>query len=348
MSTTTIPEGNHPLGRAFHAISSSVQLLLDHFGLDGAFLLERPLYSKTSVSGRVIFCFGKAIGIRDGDDLIATMRNSPLDNVGAQVTRHITYRAAAMLPSLIYMVDNSNPVWFEVPHQFLVGPIRVLSALSVIPDASTMAEHQLVLFDMRPAKFTSSQVAASLMGVAPLLAKVIEDSHLAWFREQQTSRVLSEAERDPLSGVLNRFGWERALASFRHSEAGMTCSVIVFDLDNLKAINDTAGHASGDAYIRRFGEVLAATSRQGDFLARIGGDEFVMLAPRMTPGAAREFSYRLDAKLIQAGVSASVGYASGTTPIDVGKLVAEADRVMYLNKRRKKSFAMAHLPFGAN
>ncbi len=348
MSSPDVLETNHPLGRAFGAITSSVQLLLDYFELDGAFLLERAIYSKAKVSGRIIFCFGRPFGFRAGDQVSATLRSPKTAGTENRSAPRSPFKSADILPSLIYLADSTTPVWLEVSRQFLVGPIRVLSALSVIPDSAAMPEHQLVLFDTRPANFASSQIGAALMGVAPLLGKVIEDSHVAWYREMQTSRVLSEAERDPLSGVLNRFGWERALATFRHIEAGIQCSVIAFDLDNLKAINDSAGHASGDAYIRRFGEILAATSRQGDILARIGGDEFVMLAPRMTPGAAREFSHRLESKLIRAGVSASVGYASGMTPVQVDTLLAEADRVMYLNKKRRKSLALADLPFNAS
>ncbi|MDA8263565.1 MAG: GGDEF domain-containing protein [Actinomycetota bacterium] len=342
MSTANIELGNHPLSRAYGAVSSSVQLLLDHFELDGAMLLERGGYAKAPVSGRVLFAFGRNYGIREGDEVRSTVRQRPTPKPGE--TRPPTFVAARALPSLIYLANPGAAVWIEVKDNFKIGPIRVMAALSVIPTLPRMPEHQLVLFDPLPADLASSAIASALMGVEPLLAKVIEDSHVAYQRELLTSQVLSEAERDPLTGVLNRFGWERALEATTQADRGSQMSAILFDLDNLKLVNDTAGHAAGDGYIRRFAEVLSAACRQGDIVARLGGDEFVLLAPGMHPAAAREFSHRIEDRLAQDGVSVSIGYATASTPFEIEKLLAEADRLMYANKRYKKSLVLA----GAN
>ncbi len=339
MSTANTEPGNHPLSRAYGAISSSVQLLLDHFELDGAMLLERGGYAKAPVSGSVLFAFGRNYGIREGDGVRTTVRQRP---AAAPVeARAPVFVAARALPSLIYLTDPEAAVWIEVKNNFKIGPIRVMAALSVIPKMPRMPEHQLVLFDPLPADLASSAIASALMGVEPLLGKVIEDSHVAYQREVLTSQVLSEAERDPLTGVLNRFGWERALDAVVQAEQGSLISAILFDLDNLKVVNDTAGHAAGDGYIRRFAEVLSAACRQGDIVARLGGDEFILLAPGMHAAAAREFSHRIEDRLAQDGVSASIGYATTTTPFEVEKLLAEADRLMYANKRYKKSLVLA-------
>ena len=348
MSNREPQNHNHPLARAYQAISSSVQLVLDHFGLGGAFLVERPSYSRTPVAGNVLFSFGRSCGIQPGDAIGTSTRQTNPESVAGGDQIQSPFKAARILPTLIYLANSTSPLWLEVNKSFMVGPIRILTALSLIPDSLAMPEHQLILFDTRPANFTSSDLASALLGVGPLLAKLIEDSHVAWYREMHTSRVLSEAERDPLTGVLNRFGWERALETLSIGKDPIDCSVVVFDLDNLKLINDSAGHASGDRYIKRFGEILASSSRQGDLIARIGGDEFVMLAPRMPYASAREFSLRLEQFLIDSGVSVSIGFSCGSVPSEIEKLLLEADRMMYSNKRRKKTRALRSLELGVN
>lgn len=345
MVTKEVSESLAPLARAIGAISSSAQLLIDHFGLDGGFLVERPTFSRSRVSGKVLLSFGKSYGIIQGDEIRISARQraaepKPLhDQSDALVSSPI-------LPSLLFMEGSDDPQWLEVNRSFLVGPIHLLTALSVMPELVSMPEHQLILFDTRPSPTTSRDISSALLGIGPILAKVIESSHTAWSREAVTSEVLSQAARDPLTGVLNRFGWERALEVLKASDPGLDYTILAFDLDNLKIINDTSGHATGDLYIRRFVEVLRGASRSNDIIARLGGDEFVLLAPKMTPPGAREFSRRLDERLIEAGVFVSIGHACGKTPLRVQELLAIADKMMYSNKKYKKTIAMTGSLFG--
>ncbi len=92
------------------------------------------------------------------------------------------------------------------------------------------------------------------------------------------------AERDPLTGILNRRGFARAasVALKRHRRAqnlltDTPLSVVVIDLDKFKTLNDTFGHAAGDEVLRRFGSLLDLHLRETDLAARWGGDEFVLL-----------------------------------------------------------------------
>lgn len=103
------------------------------------------------------------------------------------------------------------------------------------------------------------------------------------------ARVLTELERssliDPLTGLLNRRAFDRdllqALAVARRQEQALT--VVMVDVEGLKATNDQLGHAAGDAVLRGIGTCLARTVRTGDNVYRIGGDEFVLLLPDLTP-----------------------------------------------------------------
>ncbi len=335
-----------PLARATGAISSSIQLLIDHFDLDGGFLVERATFSRARVSGQVLLTFGKSYGIIAGDDIRISSRQGAKDSKTPRDQNGDFLVSSPILPSLLFMEGNDNPQWLEVNRSFLVGPIQLMTALSVMPEMISMPEHQLILFDTRPSPTTSREISSALLGIGPLLAKVIESSHTSWAREAVTSQVLSQAERDPLTGVLNRFGWERALEVLKNSDPGLDYTIVAFDLDNLKIINDSSGHASGDVYIRRFAEILRSICRSNDIIARLGGDEFVLLAPKMTPPGARDFARRLEGQLIQAGVFVSMGHACDKTPLRVQELLSVADKMMYSNKKYKKTIAMTGSLFG--
>jgi diguanylate cyclase (GGDEF)-like protein len=82
------------------------------------------------------------------------------------------------------------------------------------------------------------------------------------------------AERDPLTGLCNRRAFDVSL-----ERAIGRCALVVFDFDSFKAINDTHGHPVGDAVLRAVADACDAVVREGDCLARIGGDEFALVAP---------------------------------------------------------------------
>jgi len=91
---------------------------------------------------------------------------------------------------------------------------------------------------------------------------------------------------------------------------GTVASVLMLDLDGLKAVNDHRGHAAGDAVLARTGRVLQGAVRTTDVVARLGGDEFAVLSVETDQGAAAEERARLQALLDAAGVPASIGVAT--------------------------------------
>lgn len=158
-----------------------------------------------------------------------------------------------------------------------------------------------------------------------------------------------EAEYDPLSGALNRRGLENALNNCPRGEV----SLIVFDIDNFKQINDTHGHGVGDQVIQGFTQALRGGLRESDLLARIGGEEFVVVLPGMRPPRARQVADRLlelirswrhssVARQYQLNVTASGGLASCNTgtgdTAEVLRMALEvADRHLYEAKRAGKN-----------
>lgn len=111
---------------------------------------------------------------------------------------------------------------------------------------------------------------------------------------------------DPLTGLLNRRGFERAGAhSWQHrAQQHLPLVLLVVDVDHFKRVNDTLGHSAGDELLRRIGMLLKSTLREGDHAFRLGGEEFAILA-RCRPGEAEFLAERVRA-LVEREVPATV------------------------------------------
>ena len=151
---------------------------------------------------------------------------------------------------------------------------------------------------------------------------------------------------DELTGLRNRRGFlvlaDQALRMARRARA--KCALVFIDLDGLKRVNDTRGHAAGDALIADAGQVLANVFRESDVVARVGGDEFAVLALLDEHDGAHAVNTRLQAAIDRFNaqsvpsmrVSMSIGIeelpCDSNTPLDV--LLTHADRAMYEKKRQ--------------
>jgi diguanylate cyclase (GGDEF)-like protein len=152
------------------------------------------------------------------------------------------------------------------------------------------------------------------------------------------------AIRDPLTRLLNRRGLEDALqVSLAHaSRHGLSTSAIMVDIDHFKEVNDSFGHEAGDLVLCQVASTLQRMSRASDVVARIGGEEFLLILPDTCLDAARVLAERIRQVVgeeplavdhqripvtISLGVTCFVGEA------DLAQLSAEADRAMYLAKR---------------
>lgn len=142
--------------------------------------------------------------------------------------------------------------------------------------------------------------------------------------------------RDELTGLLNRRGSLDAMSRALARRAS-TYAALLVDIDDLKGINDTHGHASGDAVIRRVAAVIELSVRQGDECARIGGDEFMIFATECDATCASEIAQRILDRLNETGTplasrefSVSIGIAVGAGA-DAGfdRLYREADAALY-------------------
>lgn len=152
-----------------------------------------------------------------------------------------------------------------------------------------------------------------------------------------TRSLVAAACTDPLTGLLNRAGWEIAttdlLARARSSSA--TVTVIALDIDNFKQINDTDGHVAGDAHLVSRAGVWRKVAPANAVLARFGGDEFAVCIAEhggRSPTAAERFVDGV--RLHTPGTSVGAASASGESA-DVAALFAEADDDLYAAKQKR-------------
>ncbi|GIE47243.1 hypothetical protein Ani05nite_07770 [Amorphoplanes nipponensis] len=146
--------------------------------------------------------------------------------------------------------------------------------------------------------------------------------------------VARSADTDALTGVPNRRAYDRELVRRAGGAAGVEhTAVLVVDLDRFKALNDGQGHAAGDRALTAIAAALAAETRAGDVLARIGGDEFCVLLDAVDDRAAAEVAERMVRRVRALGltVTASIGVASGPAGA-LSDTLAGADHAMYAAK----------------
>jgi diguanylate cyclase (GGDEF)-like protein len=173
------------------------------------------------------------------------------------------------------------------------------------------------------------------------------------------ARLLSDLKRqsilDPLTQLLNRRGLqqvsERELP--RSERAGLSLALAVADIDHFKRLNDTYGHTAGDVILREIARLLEASVRRGDAVARMGGEEFVLLLPDTDTESAVTLVERLRETVeshvfvvreiaIHITMSFGVTLSRGRTGLSLESLVDEADTSMYAAKRAGRNRTRMH------
>jgi diguanylate cyclase (GGDEF)-like protein/PAS domain S-box-containing protein len=165
-------------------------------------------------------------------------------------------------------------------------------------------------------------------------------------RKEAERKLRHQADHDPLSGVYNRRRFEAELeAELAHeSQHARSSAVLLFDVDRFKEINDTLGHAAGDAVIVRLAETLRNAVRTGDPVGRLGGDEFAILLRRVDIAGAEKIATKIrerarvalaEAMNKPTPISLSVGVAmiDGASKADADEILGRADASMYEAKR---------------
>ena len=248
-----------------------------------------------------------------------------------ETSRDVSFCAHAILSDQILMIPDAssderfhdNPLVTGEPRiRFYAGcPLRVGDGNNV---------GTLCLLDTRP-RVLDAEERSLLRDLASMAEREIA--------------ALQLASIDELTQLSNRRGFQ-ALAEHALSmckRMGTRASLLFFDLDRFKAINDTFGHAEGDRALLTFAQVLRKVLREMDIIGRMGGDEFVALLLGSNAAASDALITRLDEALAQANTRLqgryTIDYSVGRIEYDpahhdtVKRLLADADGAMYARKR---------------
>jgi diguanylate cyclase (GGDEF)-like protein len=175
----------------------------------------------------------------------------------------------------------------------------------------------------------SAQEGASVEGHLSGIAA--ETADLARDLARQANTYKDLAYTDTLSGLPNRRAFEDRAARLRDFSDAKPLAVLMIDLDGFKPVNDSEGHEAGDRILALIARTIAGGLREGDFVARFGGDEFAALLSRTDLSEAEAMAERLRARVQDAGSDASVTASIGVAVLedDVRRALLRADVALY-------------------
>lgn len=191
------------------------------------------------------------------------------------------------------------------------------------------------------------------------VAVVVMGPAVLWMVFQRLSGQLKvQATTDPLTGVLNRSGMAESLERALHDGSGAQATLLLLDLDHFKRINDTYGHLAGDATLRQLGKLLQENVCRSDFVARVGGEEFVIVCANANGPTAAALAERLRQMVsahewrrtgtdMPSNCTVSIGVSQPFRRVDeLDRALREADRAMYHSKQagRNRVVAASDLP----
>jgi diguanylate cyclase (GGDEF)-like protein len=253
----------------------------------------------------------------------------------AETARDISFcRIPVAENRLLVVPDTLDDDRFR-DNPLVVGPPSLrFYAGAPLHGSSGLCIGTLCAMDTRPRAFGNAEIDILLD-----LARIVET--------ELELRIL--ATTDSLTGLLARRAFleegERALNLAHRHRYDLSC--VSFDLDGFKAINDSAGHAAGDAVLAATAKTCTSLLRKSDLIGRLGGEEFSVLLPHADAAQAAAIAEKLRAKIErQASISllplhpvtASFGVASlPSAPIDLATLLAAADEALYVAKSRGRN-----------
>lgn len=236
-----------------------------------------------------------------------------------------------------------SPVYLQAPIGQQV-PIQAYVGVPLV-DKHGLLFGTLCAIDPQPQDAKIEQELPLVELCARLLMSILECDMQKMEAQRRAERSEQEALSDGLTGLYNRRAWDNLLMQeeLRCGQYGYSAAVFVIDLDNLKQINDTLGHIAGDNLLKKTAQCLKDVLREQDVVARIGGDEFVIMAIESDEKAAIEIARRLQAALTIAQIPASLGFDVRHPIHGIIHAWNHADRKMYVHKMLKRQAANQHI-----
>ncbi|MGB7212339.1 MAG: diguanylate cyclase [Gemmatimonadales bacterium] len=333
--------------------------------------IEKP------VQGDQAGAAGRVIVVRpDGQVVVAVGTNAttfPVTTLGALLQadtgRSVAYRSSDGVNVLGMQAPVPSADWVtvaEIPATTAFDGIRRLRNTTVIlvlllllvVGSLAYGLGLLVVLPLERLSHAADQVARGDLEVEVPVSGGGEVSQLTAVFNDMVRRLRdgrAELERlsvtDELTGLANRRHLDTELEQEvqRHERHQRTCAVLMLDVDRFKSLNDTHGHPAGDAVLRQLARVLEQNTRNGDTVARFGGEEFVVILPESTVAGAvqkaeriraatEEHQFVIEASGAEARVTVSIGLAlfpqHGRTP---DALIVAADEALYRSKQEGRN-----------
>lgn len=198
-------------------------------------------------------------------------------------------------------------------------------------------------FDLTQTDFAATDLAIEMLYLFEAKSALMDESRrLNLHLDDARSSAVAEAQTDKLTGLGNRRALDQSLE--RALSLGVRLAVIQIDLDYFKQVNDTHGHAAGDRTLAEVAKILRTETRRHDFVARIGGDEFVVVVTepvdrqilqRMADRVIARIEEPIPFESVSLGISASCGIklVEPGELSDAESLLAAADDALYRSKR---------------
>ncbi|MFV0294069.1 MAG: GGDEF domain-containing protein [Paracoccus sp. (in: a-proteobacteria)] len=312
-----------------------------------------PMHLLVDAEGTILSCgptLRKMIGRTRHIEAAFALRRAPPD--------------AQMIPTLTNAAYSGKRIFLSLRESSL-PPLR--------GEATTLAHGEVLInlgfgigvieavatYDLTDADFATNDLAIEIMYLHKSNQAIRAELSCHSLRLEEAREAAEvQAFTDPLTGLLNRRGFELAFETALEACNGprdrrQEFAVLQIDLDWFKEVNDRYGHAAGDAVLRHVASVLKQTTRTNDSVARIGGDEFlVLLSEIQSETILRQLSLRIIAAIQQpvrfgahlCRVSASIGGALSErySNITADELLPYADEALYMAKRNGRGCMKLH------
>lgn len=312
-----LPQFRHPLSQTREQMTQMAAVMYGGVGLIGLFAIQfLPVNNETAQAQAQAIClFAMAFGLS-----CFACKRLPLWLLIAQIPFGISLVAATY-----WLLD--------IPGTTVIGAVYVLSSMyafhffhlyavvlillnAVIPYAWVSYEHQPDVW------LSVTSLVLGLMLITGWLVRLLVD------------RIQQLAMHDRLTGLLNRYSMENLLEEAHTHDRDFL--LVLIDLNDFKPINDQYGHLAGDRLLLKIAQILQKNLPSHVFVARWGGDEFLLYAPGLSIDGLNPLMQQLEQALLN-DISFSWGYADSREFEHLQQMLAEADEQMYRDKAQKKS-----------
>lgn len=302
-----------------------------------------PMHMVLAASGEILQC-GPTIAKLFADcDLIGVNFFDCFDVSRPYNVTSVSDIMATKGAKLHLSMHNSDATTLKAAGVVLEGRDGVLLNISFgISVVDAIRTHELTIAD-----FAATDLAVEMLYLIEAKSAAMTESRKLNTRLQGAKIAAEEqAYTDTLTGLKNRRAMDYVLSQFIevHEKFGL----MQVDLDFFKAVNDTLGHAAGDHVLHEVAKILVEETRSEDLVARVGGDEFVLLFHKLTDlnkltDIARRIIRRLEVPIIFNGQECLISASIGTTISDfysepsVDKMLSDADLALYASKDKGRA-----------